>query len=115
MLRFIVRWLTTAIGIGAAGYLLPGIEVDGPWAAVLGALILGLINVTLRPIVLLLTLPLTVLSLGLFALIVNGAMLALVARWVTGVHVATFGSAVLGSIVISMVGGLLNWWLRPRE
>ena len=115
MLRFIVRWLTTAIGIGAAGYLLPGIEVDGPWAAVLGALVLGLINVTLRPIVLLLTLPLTVLSLGLFALIVNGAMLALVARWVTGVHVATFGSAVLGSIVISMVGGLLNWWLRPRE
>jgi putative membrane protein len=62
-----------------------------------------------------LTLPLTVLSLGLFALIVNGAMLALVARWVTGVHVATFGSAVLGSIVISLVGGFLNWWLRPRE
>ena len=115
MLRFIVRWLTTAVGIGAAGYLLPGIEVDGPWAAVLGALVLGLINVTLRPIVLLLTLPLTVLSLGLFALIVNGAMLALVARWVTGVHVATFGSAVLGSIVISLVGGFLNWWLRPRE
>ena len=115
MLRFIVRWLTTAVGIGAAGYLLPGIEVDGPWAAVLGALVLGLINVTLRPIVLLLTLPLTVLSLGFFALIVNGAMLALVARWVTGVHVATFGSAVLGSIVISLVGGFLNWWLRPRE
>ena len=115
MLRFIVRWLTTAVGIGAAGYLLPGIEVDGPQAAVLGALVLGLINVTLRPIVLLLTLPLTVLSLGLFALIVNGAMLALVARWVTGVHVATFGSAVLGSIVISLVGGFLNWWLHPRE
>ena len=115
MLRFIVRWLTTAVGIGAAGYLLPGIEVDGPWAAVLGALVLGLINVTLRPIVLLLTLPLTVLSLGFFALIVNGAMLALVARWVAGVHVATFGSAVLGSIVISLVGGLLNWWLHPRE
>ena len=114
MLRFIVRWLTTAVGIGAAGYLLPGIEVDGPWAAVLGALVLGLINVTLRPIVLLLTLPLTVLSLGFFALIVNGAMLALAARWVTGVHVATFGSAVLGSIVISLVGGLLSWWLHPR-
>ena len=115
MLKFIVRWLTTAVGIGAAAYLLPGIEVDGPRAAVLGALVLGLINVTLRPIVLLLTLPLTVLSLGFFALIVNGAMLALAARWVTGVHVASFGSAVLGSIVISLVGGLLNWWLHPRE
>jgi len=115
MLRFIVRWLTTAVGIGAAGYLLPGIEVDGPWAAALGALVLGLINATLRPIVLILTLPLTVLSLGFFALIVNGAMLLLVARWVPGVHVAGFGSAVLGSVVISLVGGLLNWWLRPRE
>jgi putative membrane protein len=114
MLRFMVRWLTTAVGIGAAGYLLPGIEIDGPGAAALGALVLGLINVTLRPIVLLLTLPLTVLSLGVFALIVNGAMLALMARWVTGVHVATFWSAVLGSIVISTVGGLLDWGLLRR-
>ena len=114
MLRFVLRWLTTAVGIGAAGYLLPGIEIDGVWAAVLGALVLGLVNVTLRPVLLLLTLPLTVLTLGAFALIINGAMLALVAHWVPGVHVAGFGSAVLGSIVISLVGGLLNLWLRPR-
>ena len=52
MLRLMVRWPTTAFGISAAGYLLPGIEVDHPWAAALGALVLGLINVTLRPIVL---------------------------------------------------------------
>jgi len=115
MLKFVMRWLTTAVGIGAAAYLLPGIKVDDIWAAALGALALGLANVTLRPIILLLTLPLTVLTLGAFALIVNGAMLVLVAHWVPGVHVASFGIAVLGSIVISLVGGLLNWWLRPTS
>jgi uncharacterized membrane protein YvlD (DUF360 family) len=72
MLKFIIRWLTTAVGIGTAGYLLPGIEVDDIWAAVLGALALGLVNVTLHPIILLLALPLTLLTLGAFALIVNG-------------------------------------------
>ncbi len=113
MLRFVIRWLTTAVGIGAAASVLPGIKVDDIQSAVLGALALGLVNITLRPIILLLTLPLTVLTLGAFALIVNGAMLALVAHWVPGVHVAGFGTAVLASIIISLVGGLLNWWLRP--
>jgi putative membrane protein len=78
------------------------------------ALLLGLVNVTLRPILLLLTLPLTVLTLGLFALVINGAMLALVASVVKGVHVAGFGSAILGAVIISLVGGLLSWLLRPR-
>jgi len=70
--------------------------VDGVWAALVAALLLGLANVTLRPIVLILTLPLTVLTLGLFALVVNGAMLALVAGLVEGVRISGFGSAVLG-------------------
>jgi putative membrane protein len=113
MLRFIVRCLSTTAGIVVAGYLLPGLKVDDIWAAALAALALGLSNATLRPILLLLTLPLTVLTLGGFALIVNGAMLALVAHWVPGVHLAGFGSAVLGAIVISLVAGLVNWVLRP--
>ena len=61
-----------------------------------------------------LTLPLTVLSLGIFALIVNGAMLALLARWVTGLHLADFGGAVLRSTAISLAGGLLGWGPLPR-
>jgi putative membrane protein len=94
---------------------LPGIQVDGVWPAVVAALLLGLVNATLRPILLLLTLPLTVLTLGLFALVVNGAMLALVASLVEGVRVAGFGSAVLAALIISLVGGLLNWMLQPRS
>ena len=113
-MRFIIRWLATALGIGAAGSLLPGVHVDGAKPAILAALLLGLINVTLRPIVLILTLPLTVLTLGAFALVINGAMLALAARFVEGVHFAGFGSAVLGAIVVSLVGGVVNWAFHPR-
>jgi len=114
MLRFIIRWLATALGIGAAGTILPGIQVDGAKAAVLAALLLGLINATLRPLLLILTLPLTLLTLGAFALVINGAMLALAARFVEGVHVAGFGSAVLGAIVVSLMGGLVHWAVQSR-
>ena len=114
MRSFLIRWLTTALGIGVAAQLLPGIQVDGLWPTIVAALLLGLVNATLRPILLLLTLPLTVLTLGLFALVINGAMLALVASIVKGVHVAGFGSAMLGAVIISLVGCLLSWLLPPR-
>lgn len=114
MRSFVVRWLTTALGIGVAAQVLPGIQVDGVWPTVVAALLLGLVNVTLRPILLLLTLPLTVVTLGLFALVINGAMLGLVASVVKGVHVAGFGSAILGAVIISLVGSLLTWLLQPR-
>ena len=84
---------------------MPGIQVDGAGAAILTALLLGLINVTIRPVLLILTLPLTLLTFGAFALVINGAMLALAARFVEGVQVAGFGSAVSGAVVISLVGG----------
>ena len=111
---FLIRWLTTALGIGVAAQLLPGIQVDGLWPTIVAALLLGLVNATLRPILLLITLPLTVLTLGLFALIINGAMLALVASLVKGVHVSGFGSAILGAVIISLVGTLLTWLLPPH-
>ena len=114
MLKFILRWFATAVGIGVAGSLLPGIQVDGVTAVILTALLLGLINATLRPILLLLTLPLTILTFGAFALVINGAMLALAARFVDGVRVAGFGSAVLGAIVVSLIGGLVNWVVQPH-
>jgi len=114
MLRFAVRWMATALGIGVAGALLPGIQVDGAGAAILTALLLGLVNVTIRPILLILTLPLTLLTFGAFALVINGAMLALAARFVEGVHLAGFGSAVLGAAVVSLVGGVVSWILEPR-
>ena len=112
---FIIRWATTALAIGVTTQILPGIQADGWWPVVVAALLLGLVNATLRPILLLLTLPLSLVTLGLFAVVVNGAMLALVASVVKGIHVASFGSAVLGAILISLVGGLLTWLLQPRS
>ncbi len=114
MYSFVLRWLTTALGIGVAAQVLPGIQVDGLWPTVVAALLLGLVNVTLRPVLLFLTLPLTLLTLGLFALVINGAMLLLVASIVKGVHVDGFGSAILGAIIVSVVGTLLSWMLRPH-
>jgi len=113
MPKFILRWFATAVGIGIAGSLLPGIQVDGVKAVILTALLLGLINATLRPILLLLTLPLTILTFGAFALVINGAMLALAARFVDGVRIAGLGSAILGAIVVSLIGGLVNWVVQP--
>ena len=114
MPAFVLRWAVTALAIGVAAQVLPGIQVDGIWAAIVAALLLGFANVTLRPVLLLLTLPLTVVTLGLFALVVNGAMLALVASLVKGVHVASFWSAMLGAAIISVVGGVLTWAMRPH-
>jgi putative membrane protein len=113
MQGFLFRWAVTSVAIGVTASVIPGIQVDGVWPALVAALLLGFVNATLRPILLILTLPLTVLTLGFFALVVNGAMLALVASLVKGVHVSGFGSAVLGALVISLVGGLLGWALRP--
>jgi putative membrane protein len=114
MLRFAIRWFAAALGIGAAASILPGIQVDGAKAAILMGLVLGLINATLRPILLILTLPLTLITLGAFALVINGAMLALAAHFVDGVHLAGFGSAVLGAIVVSLVGGVVSWAVQAR-
>lgn len=84
MLRFAVRRFATVLGIGVAGSLWPGVHVDGAGAAIPTALLLGLINATLRPILLFLTLPLTLLTFGAFALAINGAMPTLAARFVEG-------------------------------
>jgi putative membrane protein len=113
MSGFLFRWLATALAIAAVAYLLPGIEVDGAWAAALAGLLLGLVNAVLRPVLLLLTLPITILTFGLFALVINGAMLALVAALVEGVHVSGFGAAVLGALLISALATVLSWLLRP--
>jgi len=94
--------------------MVPGIYV-GSWAALLvAALVLGFANAVLRPLLVILTLPITVLTLGLFYLVVNGAVFALAAALVPGFRVASLGSAVVGALVVSVVSFLLGWLLAPR-
>lgn len=116
-MNFIIRWLVTAIAVGVAVWIVPGIEVIGgteAWVAIaIFGLILALINVSIKPLMQVLSLPITVITLGIFYLIVNTLMLY-VAAWLAngifqvGFVIATFGSAFVASIVISIVSGIMN-------
>src|SRR3990172_6060967 len=97
---FLVRVLITAFGLWVAAALVPGIRIDGLITLLIAALLLGVVNALVRPLVVLLTLPLTVLTLGLFLLVVNGLMLELVAALLGGFHVNGLWGAVVGSIFI---------------
>lgn len=116
-MSFFVRWLVTAIAVAAAVWLVPGIEIiggDSAWIGIaLFALILSLVNMSLKPILQLLSLPISVLTLGIFYLIVN-TLLLYVAAWLAnglfgvGFWIASFGSAFVASIVISIVSAIVN-------
>jgi putative membrane protein len=109
---FIVRLLIHMVAILIISYLFPKmIRVDGLMAALVAAFLLGIVNVIIRPILVFLTLPLTVLTLGLFLLVINGLMLWLVAALVKGFHVNGFWGAVFGSILISIVSWILSRFL----
>lgn len=105
MRGFLVRLLITALGLWVADQLLAGIGFDSTGALIISALLLGLVNAVIRPVIFILTLPLTVLTLGLFVLIVNGISLGLVAALVPGFHIASLWSATIGAIIV----GLTSW------
>ena len=113
---FIVRWIVTAIAVGAAVWIVPGITTvgsDATIAVAIMALVLSLINVSLKPVLQFLSMPISVLTLGIFYLVVNALLLELAAWAATGlfgsgIAVAGFGSALLGSIVISIVSAIVN-------
>lgn len=104
-MNILLRWLLSAITLMMVGYLVPGVHVTTLWAALIAALVLGILNAFLRPILLLLTLPVTILSLGFFALVINAGVFLLASTIVKGFTVDSFGAALLGAIVL----WLLNW------
>ena len=106
---FIFRLLIHMVAILVISYLLPGlIRVDSVTSALVAAFLLGIVNVVVRPILVFLTLPLTILTLGLFLLVINGLMLWLVSALVKGFQVNGFWGAVLGSILISIVSWIFS-------
>ena len=106
MKGFFARLIITALGLLAASKLVPGIAFDGWGSLIVAALLLGVVNAVVRPFILLLTLPLTVLTLGLFILVVNGISLALVAWLLPGFSVTGLAAATLGAIVV----GITSWF-----
>lgn len=108
MLDFAVRTAVTAVALWIAEAILPGLHAADGGALLLAAVVLGLVNATIRPVALFLSIPITILTFGLFILVVNAAMLALVARLVPGFTVSGFGSALLGALVVSVVSAVIN-------
>ena len=105
---FLLRVVVNALAIMLAASVLPGIEVDGLIPALAAGVLLGLVNAFVRPILLILTLPITLLTLGLFLFVLNGFCFWLVAWLVKGFHVAGFGWALLGSFVVSVVSWIVT-------
>ena len=107
-MALLLRWFFNGVALVFTAYLLDGIEVSGFGAALVASLVLGIVNAIIRPIFLLLTLPLNLLTLGLFTFVVNAIMLMLVASLVSGFSVNGFFSALLGSVILSLSSSLLT-------
>jgi putative membrane protein len=108
MVRFLLAWLVNTLALIAVAYLMPSISVSSFGAALIAALVLGLVNAIVRPVLVLLTLPVTILTLGLFIFVLNGLLFWMVASWLEGFHVAGFWSGVFGAILFSLVSWLLS-------
>ena len=108
MQHFLVRALLAACGLWLAARVVPGIGIDGAGTLAGAALLLGLINATVRPVLVILTLPITILTLGLFLLVVNAASFALVAFFLSGFHISGFWPALLGSLLVSFISWLCS-------
>ena len=104
---FLIRWGINALALYLTTLIVPGVQVPTFGAAVVSALVLGIVNAVIRPIILLLTLPLNILTLGLFTLVVNTLMLYIVSS-VTRLHLENFWAAFLGAIVLSVVSAILS-------
>lgn len=104
MTGFVLRVAIVALGLWLATYLLPGLHFDTPGYLLAAALLLGIVNAIVRPIAVILTLPLTLLTLGLFLLVINAAMLGLVALLLAGFQISGFLTAVGGALIVSVTG-----------
>lgn len=113
-MRLLVTWFINALALFAVPFLLKSVYVEDIGTALLAALVLGLVNTLIRPILVLLTLPVTLLSLGLFIFIINGLMFWAVAQLVSGFYVASFWSAVGGALLYSVISWALSALLLKK-
>ena len=109
-----IRWLILTIAIVFASYIVSGIEVESFFSALLAAAILGILNVFFRPVILILTLPINILTFGLFTFVINAMMLKMASGVIPGFHVYGFWSAVFGAFIISVVNWILSTVMQDR-
>jgi putative membrane protein len=114
MAGFILRGLVAALGLWAASELFQGISIDSALTLIFAGLLLGVVNAIVRPVAVVLSLPALLVTVGLFLLVINAAMLGLVALILPGFHIDGFWTAVGGSIVVSLVSWIASWFIGPR-
>ena len=108
MKRFLIHWLVIALALWVTAYVLPGVSVDSTQALAIAAIVLGLVNALIRPVLTILTLPITILTLGLFYLVINGLTFLLASKLVPGFHVGGFWWAVLGALLVSIISSFVG-------
>lgn len=114
-MKLLFRWLISTVTLMVVAHFVPGFVVRGFGAALLAALVLGLVNATLGSILKLLTLPLTFLTLGLFLIVVNAVLLKVAAHFTPGFTIASWKAAFIGAICVSVVSGFLNWIIGDKR
>ena len=114
MVGFLFRAALSVVGLWIATRWVGGIRIDNAQTLVLAGVVLGVVNAIVRPIAVILTFPLTILTLGFFLLVVNAGMVGLTAWLLPGFHVAGFGSALLASLMVSVTGWIGSWFIGPR-
>ena len=110
----LLRWFVLTIAVLTACWLLDGIRVNGIFPALLAAALLGILNAVFRPILILLTLPVNILTLGLFTFVINALLLMIVSAVIPGFDIRGFWTAVLGALIISAASGLLNLFIGGK-
>ncbi len=112
-MRLILHWIVSALSLLVVAYFVPGFHVRGFGAALIAAVVIGVINATLGLFLRLISLPIIVLTFGIFWFVINALVLELASALLTGFHVDTFGAAFVGAIVLSLVSWFLHWLVRP--
>ncbi len=114
MIGFLLRAAIVALGLWLATLWVPGVHIDSPTTLLLAGVLLGVVNSIIRPIAILLTLPMTIVTLGLFLLVINAGMVALVAWMLPGMRVAGFGSAFWAAVLVSLTSMVGSWFIGPK-
>ncbi|MFL6313989.1 MAG: phage holin family protein [Terriglobales bacterium] len=114
-MRLLVRWLINAVSLLIVAYIVPGFELHGFIAALIAAIVFGIVNSTLGLLLKIITFPLTIFTLGLFLIVINAIMLKMAASVTPGFIVHTWTAALLGAIVLSLVSAFLNWLIKDNR
>jgi putative membrane protein len=114
-MKFIISWILNAFALLVVAYLIPDIHMTGLDVALIAAVVIGLVNMLIRPILVVMTLPITILTLGLFILVINGFLFWLVGRYLQGFEVSTIMAGILGALAYSLISWALATLLIGKE